>query len=164
MVRLTIHLSHSIARRLIDRSCPGKCRCVRHEWLFLSLLGGKEFFAQASFFVLRAHAAQNHKDRVGLFRALRRRRIQCLLRHRSGYPYPLLRCRILINPSKSISRFSASFKSGWHCATRCGPLTSHLTASAPVFQRYTQPTTLRLSAPIKFAIATPSTSSSFTVY
>ena len=60
MVRLTINLSHSIARRLIDLSCSGKCRCVQHEWLFLSLLGGKEFFAQASFFVLRAPATTSY--------------------------------------------------------------------------------------------------------
>src|SRR6056297_3499764 len=76
----------------------------------------------------------------------------------------LSRLEIWVNPPKSISRFSTSLRSGRHFETRCGPLTSHITASAPVFQRYTHPTTLSPSVPIKSAIATPSTSSSFTVY
>jgi len=36
------------------------------EWLVLSLRGGTGFSAPAAFFVLRARAAQNHYDRVGL--------------------------------------------------------------------------------------------------
>ena len=81
-----------------------------------------------------------------------------------GYSRPLPFASIRVKLSKSMSRFSVSLRSGRHFETRCGPLTSHITASAPVFQRYTHPTILRSSIPIKFAIATPSTSSSFTVY
>ena len=46
-------------------STPDLC-CDIHEWPVEPLRGRTNFFAYAAFFTLRAHAAQNHNDRVGL--------------------------------------------------------------------------------------------------
>ncbi len=50
-------------------STPDLC-CDIHEWPVEPLRGSTNFFAHAAFFTLRARAARNRYDRVGLFPAV----------------------------------------------------------------------------------------------
>lgn len=68
---------------------------------------------------------------------------------RDRRPYPLSPLPIRVSPSKSISSFCSALRSGLVSVIGCGPSTPHITASAPVLQRYTQPTTLHPSVPIQ---------------
>ena len=60
-------------------STPKPC-CGILEWRFLPPRDSMRFFAHAAFSSLRAHAAQNHNGRVGLFGSIscrRHERLQC---------------------------------------------------------------------------------------
>ena len=46
-------------------------RCTLHQWLVFPLRGSTEFFADAAFPSLRAHAAEKPNSHNGLFRRLR---------------------------------------------------------------------------------------------